>query len=68
MKANQLSNFPRPVWNAAVHICQRFQHQQLGPRLTQGATYCVKHTQAPSSLNRNALTKPAGTCPNGQAP
>jgi hypothetical protein len=36
--------------------------------LTQGATYCVKHTQAPSSLNRNVLTKPAGTCPNGQAP
>ena len=45
-----------------------FTHHQLGPRLTQGATYCVKHTQAPSSLNRNVLTKPAGTCPNGQAP
>ena len=32
--------------------------ERQGPRLTQGATYCVKHTQAPSSLNRNVLTKP----------
>src|SRR6185312_857152 len=39
-----------------------FTHHQLGPRLTQGATYCVKHTQAPpasTEMSSPSLPEPA---------